>query len=452
MKKIISSIMIALVLCLTLVSAYTVTKDNTPADTSSYPMDNAVGRLFSSIGYSGTFSGYGDALKCTTYPTESKVFTKDSTLLKVVKFVFPTGTLIGVLTSSETVKVTAGADEAILINWFRGVPDDGYYADHPGDSRQYMGEIYLGYGGASSVKLTCDAKNYWNRLCYYEIYTCPKPCLADGDCFAGQSCDKTVLSQVTDITPTFFPTSAGACIIEAPTHKTQVYSCENGVKKNLGTVSYGNLNFCDDSSAAHYRVTSASGTVDQCLTYEPDACSIETEAELPDTSEINKTITVAQKGITLKEVNTVSSGILVNSVCSGDISCPEGSTCKGIDSFIADGDLTESKAKTIREDFCYDYVFHRGLGIMTEEQYKNTCGILGLGFTDFNKNRYFQNHFGFCILDSDKVNLEKITGWAAFFDITGDEGVDGLIIIFGGIVLIIILGNMAGGRSIGGRK
>jgi hypothetical protein len=106
MKKIISSIMIALVLCLTLVSAYTVTTTNEqPADTSSYPMDNVIGRLFSSLGYTGEFTGYGKALECTNYPVEQKVFTKDTTLQKLIQFtpLNDVATITGVRLSSETV-------------------------------------------------------------------------------------------------------------------------------------------------------------------------------------------------------------------------------------------------------------------------------------------------------------------------------------------------------------
>ena len=45
---------------------------------------------------------------------------------------------------------------------------------------------------------------------------------------------------------------------------------------------------------------------------------------------------------------------------------------------------------------------------------------------------------GLCVAE-DKGNLSQYTGWAAFIEITGDEGVDGLIIIIGGLVLLVFL-------------
>jgi len=49
---------------------------------------------------------------------------------------------------------------------------------------------------------------------------------------------------------------------------------------------------------------------------------------------------------------------------------------------------------------------------------------------------------GLCVAE-DKGNLSQYTGWAAFVKITGDEGVDGLIIILGGLTL---LGFLFGGK------
>jgi hypothetical protein len=431
-----------------LVGAYTVTTDNTPADTSGYPMDNFLGRLFSSLGYSGEFTGYGKALECTEFPVETTVFTRDTTLLKIIQFT----PLRSILTSTETVVIRADDNEVIMVNWFRGSPEDGYYEDHPttAKSRQFMGEIFLEnvdtIDGEKSIKLTCDARAYWNNLCYYEIYRCPKPCFTISDCFSGQTCDKTILSQITETTPLYFPENAGKCIAEEKDWKTQVYRCSDGEKINLGKVDSTNLNFCDEGEIKYLI-----GTTDQCLDYEPESC-YKTDAEVIEEKEEETTLP-PQVGVEKDKLSSMPTSQMVLSVCSsssniGNLNCETGSSCIVISKLLTDDDITESQADVLRKSFCDAAVGNIGvfsnalkLAISSfDASYKKSC------VNALNKDSYFQQNYGICIIDSDEFNLEKITGWAAFFDITGDKGVDGLIIIFGSIIFLVILFSISGGR------
>ena len=137
--------MIVFVLCLTLVSAYTV-EDSYVSGVSNFPPDTAFGRFISN----SFFSAHSISLGCTDLTTSVVEWTAVNT---------------------KTIKVKAG--EAILINWWRGSPYDGKYKDHPDDSRQFMKEIYLDGGTTgNSVQITCDSGAYWNKDCYYDIYTC----------------------------------------------------------------------------------------------------------------------------------------------------------------------------------------------------------------------------------------------------------------------------------------
>lgn len=201
--------------------------------------DNWLGRIISSIKFSifksGTFSVYGDTLKCST--SASSVITLKNG-------------------QSKTITTSNFGTGQGFVNWFRGSPYNGQYPDHTSDSRQYLGESWVG----SSWTWTCDAGAYWNNDCYIDLYNCPKPCYSDSECGSGKTCDKSVLSAKIP--------NAGVCIAAPYTHQTQVYRCSNGVKTNLGKVSYGDVNFCTNPSATKYLI----GSTDQCLTYEPTEC------------------------------------------------------------------------------------------------------------------------------------------------------------------------------------
>lgn len=202
------------------------------------PGDNWWGRFISSTYSIGTFSVYGDTLQCSKTPTGGTP----------IKF-----------KSGQSATVTAGTDGSAFVDWFRGSPTDGAYPTHITDSRQFLKEDFVTKG--SSVTFACDAGAYWNNDCYVDSYTCPNPCYSNSDCTSPQTCDKSVLSAKIP--------NAGVCMTSSPTHTTQVFSCNNGVKTPLGGVTYGDINFCTNPSDSKYLI----GTTDQCLSSPPLICT-----------------------------------------------------------------------------------------------------------------------------------------------------------------------------------
>lgn len=231
------------------INAVIFTQTEDVVDTSNYISDSFWGRLASTLQFymikQGTFTVYGDELGCEKYPSHTQ---------KWVNTVTPLG---------RTMTITLEPGDAMFINWFRGSPTDGVYADHPGESRQFMEEVWLEYGKTpdNKYKITCDAEGYWNYECYVEQYLCDQPCYSNSDCPSGQYCEKTIISQKIP--------GAGVCKTSNPTHKTKVYRCENGVKTSLGEVSYGNTNFCNNPIDSKYLI----GSTDQCLSTQPTICS-----------------------------------------------------------------------------------------------------------------------------------------------------------------------------------
>ncbi len=220
----------------------TVTKTSGNAVTEA--SSSWLSRLISSIKYSllkqNTFTIYGQELGCEEYPDPQNVF-------------FP-------FTKGDDI-IASAMGETYFINWFRGSPNDGEYPDHPTISREFVREDFI--TGQDEANWVCDAGAYWNNQCYMEYYLCDKaPCYSNSDCVAPQICDKTGLLH------TKVP-NAGVCRVSIPTHKTKVYSCSNGVSTYVGEVSYGNANFCMDSTDKKYLI----GTTDQCLDYVPSACT-----------------------------------------------------------------------------------------------------------------------------------------------------------------------------------
>ena len=230
MKKVILTIFMVF-LCFSLVSA------------ASVPADNWWGRVISNLRYANTdlgpFSVYGDELGCSVTADRIGQFKAPSSYGYQVP---PSGTA--------------------FVNWFRGSPYDGTYADHPTVSRQFIREDFL-WSLDEPAYFKCDAGAYWNNDCYGEIYYCEKSvCYSDSDCSSQETCHKEVLSlKIPD---------AGVCKVSTPTHTTQVYRCENNVKIDLGKVSYGNTAFCNDPTKTRYYLTAEN--TDSCLSYEPSIC------------------------------------------------------------------------------------------------------------------------------------------------------------------------------------
>jgi hypothetical protein len=242
-----------------------------------------------------------------------------------------------------------------------------------------MGEIFLentdSIDSQKSIKLTCDALAYWNNLCYYEIYTCPKPCFINSDCFSEQFCDKDILSQVTDTTPLYFPENAGKCMASTPDWKTPVYKCANGVKKYVELAGPTNLNFCNEGEIKYLI-----GTTDQCLFEEPEACYKTDEEVIAETPRLevgdacntdascisghcDKTgffspehvcqpvpwEEVIKVAATKDEISTMTTGDALKIACLGSEECKTSkedyvAKCIPIQQLIDDGTLSFSKA------------------------------------------------------------------------------------------------------------
>jgi hypothetical protein len=429
------ALLFGIVFSLSFINSYSVEDNNDIADTSNYPQDNWFGRLISKLFNSQeTFTIYGRTLGCSDSPVEVK-----------------TAWFNQAGNNGKTIKVKSG-DAPILINWFRGSPNDGDYSDHPGDSRQFLGEAYLEYGRANEIKIYCDAGAYWRSECYYEIYSCQNPCYSDSTCGNDEFCDTSILSQPGSP----LPSGAGICKQEEDgglTHKTQVYSCSNGVKVDEGEVVFGNDNFCNDPNKINYIISTGepSGI---CVDYEPLECSTNAAGN-----------SKVQIGINPNKISESTATDLLKSACTTTDQCVEGSTCKTMNYLIEKGYLTESEADqklklskslaltgggaVLGVGACASIagaatIATAGAGAVLFPLCAVVGGSVGFGFDTLLSSIGSEqsDKYGYCILDSSS-DLSKYTGWAAFIEITGDDGVDGLITILGGLVL---LGFLFGGK------
>jgi hypothetical protein len=403
------------------ISAYSLGESDIPGDTSSYIPDNWFGRIISKFNPS-LFTVYGDTLKCSSTPTQIHQWKKTDIQRNII--------------------ITADPGENIFINWFRGSPSDGQYSAHLSDSRQFMDEIYLGYGGGSTVTLTCDASAYWNYDCYFEIYTCPKPCLSNSDCLTGQTCDKSVLSQKIP--------NAGVCISFIPTHQTQVYRCENGVKTSLGKVTYGDNNFCIDSSKINYILPGGESS-GICVNYEPDICN-----KIPTEDFTNAKV---QIGVKADKIQEMTAEDLIKSSCTSTEQCKNGSSCKSIEYLIDAGYLTEEEANKKLEisktlvltsggaiggvALCsaiagVGTLVTGGAGAILFPLCALTGASAGFGidalFSQIGSKS--KENYGYCILESGS-SLEQYFGWASLIPITSDKGINGLLNI---LILLVLIG------------
>lgn len=253
------------------------------------PADNFLGRIISSINYffyqSGTFTVYGDTLGCSKVPDN------------IINF-----------KGTGTFDLNKYSQDSAFVNWFRGSPYEGTYQNHLNDNRQFLKEVYLEKGKVSSTSLSCDSSAYWNNECYGEIYFCPRPCYLDSDCGSDEKCDKTVLSSKIPNAGTCIPVLNGT--VQIPTHKTNVYKCDNGNKTYINSVIYGDINFCSSPSDSKYLI----GTTDQCLPSEPSICN---------TVVITKTnITISKSAsLTEEEFNQAPPKLIIASMCELSSDC-----------------------------------------------------------------------------------------------------------------------------------
>lgn len=327
----------------------------------------------------------------------------------------------------------------------------------------------------------------------WELYCCPySPCETNVDCSDspasnyGDTCNANY----------------GSCYFSIPTHNTKLYDCISSNWDYSGTSSYGQDRFCLDSSNKNYLdknggehctstpsdswcATSTSNnqgscsdlgtdinacydradcmwtrystcqTLDnaQCSGMREKDCVQDTSCEWAGTTCGFKEVqggteneisgVTLQAGITQGEVQFLTGSTLLNSICSSELICESGSTCVAVANIIDGGNLTESKSEIIRKSYCdaYDGEFFikwltAGLIDTDSDEYNRACDAIG------GKQDYFESSFGVCITNyspSNGVQLEKYFGWAAFVNITGDKGVDGLIISFLMLFLLIII-------------
>ena len=153
-----------------------------------------------------------------------------------------------------------------------------------------------------------------------------------------------------------------------------------------------------------------------------------------------------RNSIPAEDISSTSIGYLKEGICFGPEDCPSDTKCKNMEILLNNNLLLDSQAKALRDEFCGLYspltmlenVFNPDIGLTT---YKESCvSITG-------KQDYFNSKFGVCVSGEEEgINLAKYFSWAAIFSITGDDGVDGLIISIGGFVLIMFLFSMGGRR------
>jgi hypothetical protein len=264
--------------------------------------------------------------------------------------------------------VTAPSGTAGFVNWFRGNPNDGTYSSHPGDSRQFMGEVFVDKG--KSTSFTCDSGAYWNNQCYYDFYNCPPPCYSDSECGSNKFCDKSIVGQEIP--------NAGVCkSTELPTYKTKVYSCANGVRTLVKEVSSGDLNFCSWSSDYNNYLLPGGEASGVCYTLanqpeictgipEPpigdnpvgQACSTDTECttmhcdkshwySLSQTCQPTPWTEVIKVAATKEEISKMTVADAVNIACLQSSECKSGynnsiATCIPINKLKEDGTLSFS--------------------------------------------------------------------------------------------------------------
>lgn len=437
-------------------------------DGTTHPADNFIGRFISDIKYSALnseFTAYGRELGCSD---TADIIRTQKNVLGVNKIIILRVTEQGIYEDSGTFTkdVLLTTSTRGFVNVFRGSPVDGTYPEHPDDSRQFLNEYWVEAG--DTLTITVESRAYWDSEWYYEIYNClTPPCYDDSDCSSEQYCEKAIVSQAIP--------GAGVCKNEVLTHQTQTYTCADGKKVNDGLVSDGNLRFCPDENDINY-IRPGDGSTGVCLNYEPTICrevqprscekdkdcssgevcfeKVCTEGDCTEDSDcgfeefcLNAVCTEKEvepaPGIDEGRINTATTSRLVESICTSKINCEEGSDCVILSKLVEEQDFSNSKSKDLREQFCEYYLEEFGgegpftTLAFTDSEYRNSCVAL---FLLENKQNYFENTFGLCITQEDKsFDLAKLTGWAAFFDITGDEGVDGLIFILGIVVLLFII-------------
>ena len=510
--------------------------------TATAPTDNWMGRIVSWINYNifkkaTTFSIYGTSLSCSQTPSQTN-------LMKNPEKVY--------WTNSQN--YGAGS---VFIAYFRGSPDNGKYVDHPSDSRQYLGEIYLegttawkteGSGSGAIVlnpQFTCDAGAYWNNDCYWEVYTCPKTtCVSNSEC-SGKFCDFS--KSISSIT------GRGVCEVSSITiSRVDIPAREDNIRVlnivwNGGQSPYtlevewgdGDVFYQEGISSTSYSIshTYSAGTYNGAITVSDDnggdseslniiisgvdggngggtgggigvgnkqigeSCNNDIECQsyhcdkshwysLSQTCQPIPFSEIPKIALTKDKISTSTNDELLASSCLKDTECISKNysvSCIKISSLRQDGTLTDlqsssffSRADSVLKGGATGGLIGGSIGVIA-------CGIsfgsaIGLilvpgvdalaigtaiticggaisgGITSgailgasagyiytTDKDPLIKalkakdaNSVGICVLESSSSYC-KYTSWAAFFPITKNKCTDGLIIIFGGLVLLILL-------------
>jgi hypothetical protein len=321
--------------------------------------------------------------------------------------------------------------------------------------------------------------------CIVQYYCCPHPeCNLDSDCITWYGTGSTCLSQTaTDeniiyksgtsfkycysqnqaqVTCFYYPGTGTSCVSSPSTTYVGQTSCPVSY---MGMTLYPSQEQCSSNIPTGGEATPTTpcylikkrGECKDTLGCEWDATGvlgfvlgIEGECksiiETPTTTTTTPNVTIAET-ISLEELEYTSSSDAKASLCSDTRKCSGDAKCVSLENLVP-SDISQSKSDSMRQSFCDELVgeipiLSNALSFVLStygNDYSKTCTQLPKD----DRQTYFEANYGICIAkedleDKDTLNLEGIFGWAKIIDITGDEGIDGLITIVALFLLITFL-------------
>lgn len=131
----------------------------------------------------------------------------------------------------------------------------------------------------------------------------------------------------------------------------------------------------------------------------------------------------------INELIDSTSTQMLNALCKGGGNCPSDSTCKIIERLVAQNYATESQMNFVRRDYCDQKTTWEKYFVDIDE----SCAF------EWQKNTYFRNNYGLCVVEEETEIMEFIRKIGRGIPITGDPLTDGIIVLIGGLLLFVII-------------
>ena len=175
-----------------------------------------------------------------------------------------------------------------------------------------------------------------------------------------------------------------------------------------------------------------------------------------------------QKGLTKSQISSATIDSLMQSVCVTSDQCEDGSQCESLQALKEDDAISDIKAREIADSLSNRITNSVGVasgisatvacgviaGPATGPAAIPICGAVGI-VTGLGLNSFFDSiaeadleKTGICTVESTGLQ-DFINNLGSSIKITGNENTDGLIVLIGGFVLLIIFLNAFSG---GGRR